>query len=108
MFWKKAKTNTTVLATLKRISFSHDLKDDTPPHGSTLQFWAVNRSLFSVLATDSNNKSIILYVDANEHPAMRIAKEGDSVKFELNSLFDANNSVQNFKCVVSMEITDPI
>jgi len=107
MFWKKAKTNTTVLATLKRISFSHDFKDDIPPPG-TLLAWAVNRSLFSVLATDSNNKTIILYVDANEHPAMRISKEGDSVKFELNSLFDANKSIQDFRCVDSMEITDPI
>jgi len=105
MFWKVAKT-TTMHATVKRVAFSHECsgyKDDD----YLIPMEKIQRSMFSVLLTNALNEAVILYIDANQHPAMRLVKERDSLKFELNSLFKPGATVQDFKCVNSVEISGP-
>lgn len=105
MFWKAAKT-TMMTATIKRIAFSHECsgyKDDD----YLIPLEKIQRSMFSVLLTNAENEALILYIDANEHHAMRLVKEGDSIKLELSSLFKPGAMVQDRKCVKSVEIVGP-
>lgn len=107
MFRKVAET-TTMHATVKRVAFSHEFEDYQRSNDGWFGLVKVQRSMFSVLLTNALNEAVILYIDANLHPAMRLVKEGDSLKFELNSLFKPSATIQDFKCVNSVEITSPL
>ncbi len=105
MFWKVAKT-TTMHATVKRVAFSHEFADYNDSE-YLIPTDKVIRSMFSVLLTNALSEAVILYIDANKHPAMRLVKEGDSLKLELNSHFKPSATIQDFRCVNSVEIAGP-
>jgi hypothetical protein len=94
-------------ATVKRVAFSHEFPDYERTNDGWFGLVKVQRSMFSVLVTNSYDDAAILYIDANQHPAMRLVKEGDSLKFELNSLFKPSATIQDFRCVNSVEIAGP-
>jgi len=84
-----------------RISFSHDFVDTV--HTSLFTEKQVGRSIYCVLIQDSEKKLLTFFVDAREHPFVRLSRENDNVQVAFNSNFKPNSSTQTFYSVNTFE-----